>query len=86
MSKERLLKRKFLNSFALIYIIKKDGDSTSAAYIKEGGPQRTIIRIASNAGVNKKTLNEVRELIAILNSVGNGGMPAAIAITERHIA
>ena len=85
-SRERLLKRKFLNSFALICAIKKDGDSTSAACMEEGGPQGTIIRIASNAGVGKKTLSEVRELVAVLNSVGDGGTPAAIAMTERHIA
>ena len=83
--RERLLKRKFLNSFALICAIKRDGNSTSAAYIEEGAPQRTIIRIASNAGIDKKTLKEVRKLIAILNSIGSRGTPAAIITIKRYI-
>ena len=78
--------RKFLNSFALICAIKKDGDSVSAAYIEEGAPQGTIIRVASNSGVSKKTLSELRELVAILNSIGSAGTPAAISTTERDIA
>ena len=41
--RERLLKRKFLDSFALIYAIKRDGDSVSAACMEEGTPQGTII-------------------------------------------
>ena len=53
--RERLLKRKFLDSFALICAIKKDGDSTSAACMEEGAPQGTIIRIASNAGIGEKS-------------------------------
>lgn len=31
--RERLLKRKFLDSFALIYATKKDGDTVSAACV-----------------------------------------------------
>ena len=80
-TRERLLKRKFLDSFALICAIKRDGDSTSAACMEEGAPQGTIIRIASNAGVGKKTLDGARELVATLNSVGDGGTLAAISTT-----
>ena len=36
--RERLLKRKFLNSFALICAIKRDGDNTSAVCMEEGAP------------------------------------------------
>lgn len=72
--RERLLKRKFLDSFALICAIKKDGGSVSAACLEEGAPQGTIIRIASNSGVGKETLSKVQELVAVLNGVEGGGM------------
>ncbi len=84
--RERLLKRKFLDSFALICAIKKDGDSVSAACMEEGAPQGTIIRVASNSGVSEKTLSELRELVAVLNSIGSGGRPTAIYTTERSVA
>ncbi|KAF1828420.1 hypothetical protein BDW02DRAFT_574885 [Decorospora gaudefroyi] len=54
--RERLLKRKFLDSFALLCATKKNGDSVSAACMEEGSPQGRIIRIASNAGVRESTL------------------------------
>lgn len=84
--RERLLKRKFLDSFALICAVRKDGESVSAVCMEEGAPQGTIIRIASNAGVGEKTLREVREFVAVLNTIGDGGMLAATAMMKRHIA
>lgn len=71
--RERLLKRKFLDSFALICATKKDGDSVSAACLEEGSPQGTVVRIASDSGVRENTLNQLRELVNVLNDVANGG-------------
>lgn len=45
--RERLSKRTFLGSFALVCATKNDGDSMSAACIKEGAPEGTTIQIAS---------------------------------------
>ena len=72
-NRERLLKRKFLDSFALICARKKDGDTVSAACLEEGLPEGTIVRVASNQGVAKSTLFELRELMTILNGVASGG-------------
>ncbi|KAL9127828.1 MAG: hypothetical protein Q9217_003368 [Psora testacea] len=69
--RERLLKKKFLDSFALLCATKKDGDSVSAACIEEGLPQGTIIRIASNSGVRESTLSQLRELVNVLNNVAS---------------
>lgn len=82
--RERLLKRKFIDSFALICAIKKDGDSVSAACMEEGAPQGTIIRVASNSGVRGKTLSELQELVAVLNSIDSRGKPAAISSIESN--
>ena len=71
--RERLLKRKFLDSLALISAIKKDGDTVSAASIEEGLPEGTVIRVASNHGVKNSTLRGLRELMSILNSVASRG-------------
>lgn len=71
--RERLLRRKFLDSFALICAITKDGDSVSAACLEEGKPEGTIIRIASNSGISEDTLNQLREITAILNDIATGG-------------
>lgn len=73
-SRERLLKRKFLDSFALICSTKKGGDSVSAACMEEGLPQGTTIRIASNAGVGEQTLTQLRQLVNILNGIASGSM------------
>lgn len=70
---ERLLKRKFLDSFALICAKRKDGDTVSAACLEEGLPEGTVIRVASNQGVSDATLCELREMVAILNAVAAGG-------------
>lgn len=72
--RERLLKKKFLDSFALLCATKKDGDSVSAACIEEGLPQGTIIRIASNSGVRESTLGQLRELVDVLNVIASGNM------------
>lgn len=72
--RERLLKRKFLDSFALICATKKGGDTVSAACLEEGLPQGTIVRIASNSGVRENTLGQIRELVNVLNDVASGGI------------
>lgn len=73
LNRERLLKRKFLDSFALVCATKKDGDTVSAASLEEGLPEGTVIRVASNHGVTKATLCGLRELVSILNAVASGG-------------
>ncbi len=72
--RERLLKRKFLDSFALICATKKGGDSVSAVCLEEGLPQGTIVRIASNSGVRENNLDQLRELVNVLNRVASGGI------------
>ncbi|KAH6680526.1 hypothetical protein B0J14DRAFT_531823 [Halenospora varia] len=67
--RERLLKRKFLDSFALICATRKDGDTVSAACLEEGGPEGTVVRIASNAGVSEDTLSYLRDILGILSSI-----------------
>lgn len=67
--RERLLKRKFLDSFALICATRKDGDTVSAACLEEGGPEGTVVRIASNAGVSENTLNHLRDIMGLLSSI-----------------
>lgn len=74
-SREQFLKRKFLDSFALICAIRKEGDSVSAACMEEGEPQGTIVRVASNAGVSKGTLEILRAIIDKLNIIATGGPP-----------
>ncbi|KAH0829622.1 hypothetical protein FOPE_10283 [Fonsecaea pedrosoi] len=71
-NRERLLKRKFLDSFALICARKKDAGTVSAACLEEGHPEGTIVRIASNQGVSQFTLDKLRELVTILNGVASG--------------
>jgi hypothetical protein len=70
---ERLLKKKFLDSFALLCAIRKDGASVSAACMEEGAPEGTVIRIASNAGVNQNTLSQLRCIVDVLNEVAGTG-------------
>jgi hypothetical protein len=70
--REALLKRKFLDSVALICATKKDGGSVSAACMEENLPDGTIIRISSNAGLSENVLSRIRELMDILNEVGSG--------------
>lgn len=84
--RERLLKRKFLDSFALVCATRKDGDSVSAACMEEGMPQGTIIRIASNSGVRESTLSQLRELVHTLNSVASGGTLSLVRMVTRKLA
>ena len=74
-TREQFLKRKFLDAFALICAVRKEGDSVSAACMEEGEPQGTIVRVASNAGVSKGTLEMLRAIIDNLNIVASGGPP-----------
>ncbi|KAF5843983.1 hypothetical protein GGP41_003157 [Bipolaris sorokiniana] len=71
--RERLLKRKFFDSFALLCAIKKDGDSASAACMEKGSPQGTIIRIVSDAGVRESTLHQLQQILDSLNGVADTG-------------
>jgi hypothetical protein len=48
--RERQLKRKFLNTLALVSATRKDGDTVSAASFEEGLPEGTVVRVASNEG------------------------------------
>lgn len=50
-NRERLLKKKLLDSFAIICAKKIDGDTVSAACLEKGLPEGTILRVTSNEGV-----------------------------------
>jgi len=69
--RERLLKRKFLDSFALLCATQRDGDSVSAACMEEESPEGTIVRISSNSGVSETTLNQLRELVDVLSGIAS---------------
>jgi hypothetical protein len=71
--RERLLKRKFLDSFALVCATKRGGDSVSAACMEEGMPEGTVIRIASNCGVSGTTLSRLREVVDIMGGIASRG-------------
>ncbi|KAK1469740.1 hypothetical protein CMEL01_01507 [Colletotrichum melonis] len=72
--REELLKRKFLDSFALLASTHKDGDTVSAAALEVGAPEGSVIRIASNAGVSASTLVLLREVMEILHDVSAMGL------------
>ena len=72
--RELFLKRKFLDSFALICAIRKDPKSVSAACLEEGQPEGTVVRIASNAGVREDTMISLRRIVDILSSIAARGM------------
>jgi hypothetical protein len=80
--RERLLKRKFLDSFALICATEKDGDSVSATCMEEDEPQGTIIRVASNAGVRASTLTQLRQVLNLLNSFSDSGRCSGSSLHE----
>ncbi|KAI0134023.1 hypothetical protein BJ170DRAFT_690339 [Xylariales sp. AK1849] len=67
---------KFLDSISLICATRKDGDTVSAATMEEGAPEGTIIRIASNAGLQERTLRLVKEIMKMLNDVAEAGFPS----------
>ncbi|KAL5903062.1 hypothetical protein ACKVV7_011370 [Pyricularia oryzae] len=71
--RERFLKRKFLDSLALVASTHKNGDKVSAATLEEGAPNGTVIRLASNAGVCDLTLLLLQELISHLNEMAATG-------------
>jgi hypothetical protein len=71
---EQALKRKFLESFALICATRQDRDAVSAACLETGEPEGTVIRIASNAGVSEKTLSHLQDILGLLSSISNEGM------------
>lgn len=72
-SRKRMLERKFLDSFALLCAIEKDGNSVSATCVEEGTAQGTIIRLASNARVHNETMTNLRKVLRTLNGVADGG-------------
>ncbi|KAK1525973.1 uncharacterized protein CCOS01_08391 [Colletotrichum costaricense] len=72
--REELLKRKFLDSFALLASTHKDGDTVSAATLEVGAPEGSVIRIASNAGVSASTLVLLRGVMEILHDVSAMGL------------
>ncbi|KAI3554338.1 hypothetical protein CABS03_07005 [Colletotrichum abscissum] len=72
--REELLKRNFLDSFALLASTHKDGDTVSAAAFEVGAPEGSVIRIASNAGVSASTLVLLREVMEILHDVSAMGL------------
>jgi len=78
-TREQLLKRKFLDSFALICATKKGGDSVSGACIEEGSPRGTIVRIASNAGVREDTLRQLQAILDCLNGMAAAGTTAKVS-------
>ncbi|KAK1658789.1 hypothetical protein BDP55DRAFT_681755 [Colletotrichum godetiae] len=73
-SREVLLKRKFLDSFALLASTHKDGDRVSAATLEVGAPEGSIVRIASNAGVCASTLVLLRDVMEDLHTVSVMGL------------
>lgn len=72
-SREVLLKRKFLDSIALLASTHKNADRVSAATLEIGAPEGTVVRIASNAGVCDTTLILLRDLISDLHDMSNRG-------------
>jgi hypothetical protein len=81
-SREILLKRKFLDSVALLASTHKDGDRVSAAAIEEGVPEGTTVRIASNAGVCDSMLSCLQGLVSDLNNVSATGEEISSADEE----
>lgn len=72
--RDRLLKRKFLDSIALLCSTVKDNDSVSAACLEESDSGGTVLRVASNAGVSTETLLGLQNIIRMLNSVAGDDM------------
>jgi len=60
---DRVLKRRFLDSFALVCAVQKnDSNNISAACLDKDSPEGTVVRIASNAGVSETTLASLRDI------------------------
>lgn len=73
---DRVLKRKFLDAFALICAShKRNSKAISAACLdKEDRLRGTVIRIASNDGVPDATLASVRDIVDDLSEFALEGM------------
>lgn len=71
-SRERYLLSKFIDSIALIAATERNRYKVSAAFMDEGSPDGTVIRVASNAGVSDDTLRQLQEIVDILNEVAAG--------------
>jgi hypothetical protein len=82
--KEQVLKRKFLDSFALICAIRQDGDAVSAACLEEGEPEGTVVRIASNAGVSEETLGQLKHILGLLSGISNEGMRSSQSFLMKY--
>lgn len=73
---DRVLKRKFLDAFALICASHKRNSRTisAACFDKEDRLKGTVVRIASNNGVSDATLASVRDIVAGLSDFTLKGM------------
>ena len=85
MSKKCLLKRKFLDFFALICVTKKNDDSVSATCMKKDALQETVLWIVSNFEVDERILNQLRKLMNTLNSIKSEDMILSVSITEHRL-
>ncbi|TLS20443.1 uncharacterized protein PpBr36_11276 [Pyricularia pennisetigena] len=89
-SRESVLKRKFLDSLALVASTHKNGDKVSAATLEEGAPDGTVVRVASNAGVCDSTLFRLQDLMSDLNEIAATAellkVRSKIADTERVLS
>ena len=71
---DRVLKRKFLDAFALVCAYQKmNSDSISAACLDKDSPEGTVIRIASNAGVPQPVLASLRDIVSYLRDISMKG-------------
>jgi hypothetical protein len=50
--------------------------------MEEDEPQGTIVRVASNAGVSKGTLEMLRAIIDKLNIIASGGPPKSLKLFD----
>lgn len=72
---DRILKRKFLDSFALICAFqKRTSDSVSAACLDRDNRDGTVVRIASNGGVPENVMAGLREILAYLSRMATAGI------------
>lgn len=67
---DRALKRKFLDSFALICATHRiDSGAISAACLDRESANGNVIRIASNAGVSESTLTHLQDILNFLSNI-----------------
>jgi len=84
-SREHLLKRKFLDFFALICVTKKNDDSVSATCMKKDVLQETVFQIVSNFKVGERILSQLRELVNTLNSIESEDTILSVSIIEHRL-